>query len=74
MQRQDFRTLQRIEVRWSEVDAQKIVFNAHYLMYADVAVTDYWRQLGMPYESSFAALGGEPVSYTHLTLPTNREV
>ena len=59
MQRQDFRTLQRIEVRWSEVDAQKIVFNAHYLMYADVAVTDYWRQLGMPYESSFAALGGE---------------
>jgi YbgC/YbaW family acyl-CoA thioester hydrolase len=59
MQRQDFRTLQRIEVRWSEVDAQKIVFNAHYLMYADVAVTDYWRQLGLPYESSFAALGGE---------------
>ncbi|MET1537785.1 acyl-CoA thioesterase, partial [Burkholderia sola] len=58
-QRQDFRTLHRIEVRWSEVDAQKIVFNAHYLMYADVAVTDYWRQLGMPYESSFAALGGE---------------
>lgn len=59
MQREDFRCFQRIEVRWAEVDAQKIVFNAHYLMYADVAVTHYWRQLAMPYESSFAALGGE---------------
>lgn len=59
MQREDFRCFQRIEVRWAEVDAQKIVFNAHYLMYADVAVTSYWRQLALPYESSFAALGGE---------------
>ena len=29
MQREDFRALERIEVRWSEVDAQKVVFNAH---------------------------------------------
>lgn len=36
MNRQDFRSFTRIEVRWAEVDAQKIVFNAHYLMYADV--------------------------------------
>ena len=46
-------------MRWSEVDAQKIVFNAHYLMYADVAVTDYWRQMAMPYVQSWATLGGE---------------
>lgn len=59
MNRQDFRSLTRIEVRWAEVDAQKIVFNAHYLMYADVAITHYWRQLAMPYEAAFAALGGE---------------
>lgn len=59
MQREDFRSFQRIEVRWAEVDAQKIVFNAHYLMYADVAVTNYWRQLALPYEAGFAALGGE---------------
>jgi len=59
MQRQDFRSFTRIEVRWAEVDAQKIVFNAHYLMYADVAITNYWRQLAIPYESGFAALGGE---------------
>lgn len=59
MQRDDFQSFYRIEVRWAEVDAQKIVFNAHYLMYADVAITSYWRQLAIPYESGFAALGGE---------------
>lgn len=59
MNRQDFRSFTRIDVRWAEVDAQKIVFNAHYLMYADVAITNYWRQLAIPYESGFASLGGE---------------
>ncbi|CAM8668039.1 hypothetical protein MCEMSEM18_01675 [Comamonadaceae bacterium] len=29
---QDFRFLHPLRVRWSEVDMQKIVFNAHYLM------------------------------------------
>ncbi|QXZ08434.1 GNAT family N-acetyltransferase [Comamonas sp. Y33R10-2] len=59
MNRQDFRRFSRIEVRWAEVDAQKIVFNAHYLMYADVAMSNYWRQLAIPYDAGFAALGGE---------------
>ena len=59
MNRQDFRSFTRIEVRWAEVDAQKIVFNAHYLMYADVAISNYWRQLAIPYETGFASLGGE---------------
>ena len=38
---------------------QKIVFNAHYLMYFDVAVTEYWRSMGMPYEDAMHQLGGE---------------
>ena len=38
---------------------QKIVFNAHYLMYIDTAVSDYWRALALPYEEAFAQLGGE---------------
>jgi len=46
-------------VRWAEVDMQKIVFNAHYLMYIDTAMSDYWRALALPYESSMLALGGE---------------
>ena len=59
MQRQDFRCVHRLRVRWSEVDIQKIVFNAHYLTYADCAMTDYWRALAMPYEAGMRALGGE---------------
>ena len=59
MQPEDFRCKHRLTVRWAEVDAQKIVFNAHYMMYADVAVTDYWRQVAMPYEASWGLLGGE---------------
>lgn len=38
---------------------QKIVFNAHYLMYFDVAVTEYWRALALPYEDAMHDLGGE---------------
>lgn len=59
MRPQDFRCRHRLTVRWAEVDAQKIVFNAHYLMYADVAVTEYWKQAAMPYAQSWASLGGE---------------
>lgn len=29
----------RLKVRYSEIDGQKIVFNAHYLTYLDVAVS-----------------------------------
>ena len=59
MQRRDFRCFHRLRVRWAEVDMQKIVFNAHYLMYIDTAVSDYWRALALPYEEAFAQLGGE---------------
>jgi len=38
---------------------QKIVFNAHYLMYFDTAVADYWRALAMPYEEAMHQLGGD---------------
>lgn len=38
---------------------QKIVFNAHYLMYFDTAVTDYWRALGLPYEEAMVLLEGD---------------
>ncbi|MCW5652425.1 YbgC/FadM family acyl-CoA thioesterase [Hydrogenophaga sp.] len=57
--RQDFRFFHRLRVRWAEVDMQKIVFNAHYLMYFDTAITDYWRALALPYEASMHDLGGD---------------
>ena len=48
MQRSDFRCVHRLRVRWAEGDMQKIVFNAHYLMYIDNAMSDYWRALALP--------------------------
>ena len=59
LNRNDFRLFHRLRVRWAEVDMQKIVFNAHYLMYFDAAVTDYWRALALPYEEAMAQLGGD---------------
>ena len=59
LQRKDFRFFHRLRVRWAEVDLQKIVFNGHYLMYADTAMADYWRHLGLPYEETMHQLGGD---------------
>ena len=34
----------RLRVRYGECDAQGIVFNANYLAYVDVALTELWRE------------------------------
>lgn len=57
--RRDFRCFHRLRVRWVEVDMQKIVFNGHYLMYFDTAISDYWRALAFPYESAMHLLAGD---------------
>ena len=59
MKRNDFRFLDILRVRWSEVDMQKIVFNGHYLMYFDTAVAGYWRALAMPYHDTMEHLQGD---------------
>ena len=57
--RQDFRFFDRLRVRWAEIDAQKIVFNGHYLMYFDTALASYWRALALPYAETMESLGGD---------------
>ena len=57
--RRNFRFFHPLRVRWAEVDMQKIVFNAHYLMYFDTAIADYWRALALPYETTMQALQGD---------------
>jgi YbgC/YbaW family acyl-CoA thioester hydrolase len=59
MKRTEFRYFERLRVRWAEIDAQKIVFNAHYLMYFDTAVAGYWRALALPYAQTMESLGGD---------------
>ncbi len=37
----------RVRVRYSEVDAQTVVYNAHYLTYYDVTLVEYLRARGL---------------------------
>jgi acyl-CoA thioester hydrolase len=57
MSRDQFRFSHALRVRWAEVDPQGIVFNANYLMYFDVAATEYWRTIGCVYPNAFAEHG-----------------
>ena len=59
MARADFRHRLPLRVRWAEVDRQGVVFNAHYLLYADVCVTEYWRAIGMRYPEDFEPLASD---------------
>ncbi|MCX6590994.1 MAG: thioesterase family protein [Acidobacteria bacterium] len=49
MTRDGFQFSHTFRVRYSEVDPQAVVFNARYLDYADLGVTEYWRALGISF-------------------------
>jgi acyl-CoA thioester hydrolase len=42
----------RLRVRYSDCDPQGVLFNAHYLTYFDIAITELWREA----MGSYAAL------------------
>jgi acyl-CoA thioester hydrolase len=43
MVREDFRFVHTLRVRYNEIDGQRIVYNARYLDYTDIAQTEYFR-------------------------------
>ena len=49
MNRVSFKFFYTLRVRYAEVDAQGIVFNAHYLTYFDCAITEYYRAIKYDY-------------------------
>jgi len=59
MDRADFAFFHPLRVRWAEVDMQKVVFNGNYMLYFDVAFTEYWRNTGLPSPMEQAASGCE---------------
>lgn len=63
MRRSDFAFFHPLRVRYSEIDGQGVVYNAHYLTYFDVAITEYLRWLGYDYP-----LGGDPQTGTDFHL------
>jgi acyl-CoA thioester hydrolase len=57
MARTDFQFAWPFRVRYSEVDGQMIVFNAHYLTYFDTAITEYFRALPYDYRGQVTRTG-----------------
>jgi acyl-CoA thioester hydrolase len=53
----DFAFAHRLRVRWAELDPQRIVFNAHYLTYFDVALSEYMRAIGFKAPDGLAKHG-----------------
>lgn len=58
-QKSDFSFFHPLRVRWAEVDLQRVVFNGNYLLYFDVAFTEYWRHSGLPDPLAQQAAGAE---------------
>lgn len=63
----DFKYFHKLRVRYAEIDGQGIVFNSHYLTYADVAVTEYFRFLGLDYKT-LAQSGNMDIAVVKTTL------
>jgi acyl-CoA thioester hydrolase len=55
--RKDFWFHHPFRVRYAEVDAQSVVFNAHYLTYFDTAITEYFRTIGYDYYGEVTRTG-----------------
>ncbi len=43
-----------LRVRYAEIDGQKIVYNAHYLTYLDLAFTEYFRAIDIQFVEASA--------------------
>ncbi len=55
--RADYQFFHRFRIRYSEIDGQGIVFNAHYLTFFDTAITEYMRTLPYDYKAETAKSG-----------------
>ena len=59
MSKSEFNFCFPFRVRYSEVDAQAVVFNAHYLTYFDTALTEYFRAMGFDYLGDVGKSGND---------------
>lgn len=57
MSRENFWFFHPFRVRYSEIDGQGVVFNAHYLTYFDTTITEYFRALGFDQYADAKASG-----------------
>jgi acyl-CoA thioester hydrolase len=57
MRRADFPFAFPFRIRYSEIDGQSIVFNAHYLTFFDTTITEFMRWLGYDYAGEVKKTG-----------------
>ncbi|MDA5194496.1 acyl-CoA thioesterase [Govanella unica] len=67
MSREAFRYSYPLRVRYSEIDGQGIVYNAHYMTYCDIATTEYMRALGIALDVETARASGADVHLVKAT-------
>lgn len=61
MTRETFVFSHPLRVRWAEVDRQDVVFNGNYFLYFDVAIAEYWRQIGFAYPQAIVETFGTDI-------------
>ncbi|NOG70690.1 thioesterase family protein [Roseicella sp. DB1501] len=54
---EEFAFTHPLRVRWAELDPQRIVFNAHYLTYFDVALSEYMRAIAFKHPEGLGSHG-----------------
>lgn len=59
MAKSDYKFSFPFRVRYSETDAQGIVYNAHYLTYFDTAIYEYFRDLPFDFAAHAAQTGSD---------------
>jgi len=57
LNREHYNFFHLFRVRYSEIDAQGIVFNAHYFTYFDTAITELIREINFDYKALIASEG-----------------
>ena len=57
LNREHYNFFHLFRVRYSEIDAQSIVFNAHYFTYFDSAITEFIREIKFDYKALIASEG-----------------
>lgn len=57
MAREDYKFYHRFRIRYSEIDGQGILYNAHYLTFFDQGITEYLRDLPYAYKAETARTG-----------------
>lgn len=68
MARDDFRFAHTLRVRYEEIDGQRIVYNARYLSYLDIAQTEYFRTALALHLYNLADAGEFDVATVHAEL------